>query len=870
MAQAPIDMPQPPGGERAAADTPAATVVEAQGPCPEGWGCGSDGICRRWSGRLEAFSAIEADVLQIAVADFDGDLGADVVAIGSSGIGVHYLDEDGDAEDTTFVGAPDQVPAIGDLTGDGRADLVVTLGVGVGIALGREDRSLESVVFPSFEARTPPGQIVGVGTLPLDDGPVSGDDALLVTRDDVRLFQGDGWMQKWEPASGYKISFDETIPVGDLVEEAARPSCEEVVLGIGAETGLATEPVLATELVLYRACDEISTPIVVLSDEHVAGPVQILDLDQDNHKDVIFTTRKKGAGGGQPSETYNLAVMYGDGAGSFSSRHATQALCRQASITRGPVSTLCAEPLQPLSLGDLDGDGGVDAIHACAIHVSGGASLQTTCPDEAVNSLPDVFNVEAPWSTARIGDLNGDALPDVLAGSRINPGLFFFRGTGTQALNPSVIPTLRNVQEMALGDFDGDSIADVALREDEGVGPQAFLSIAFGRHLSTPEAPVPFGSVPFAVQLFTSDLGVASSTLDAMTDLGVILRAPTAESAKVAIFPGNAARLMQSTVFLGMPGPGAVTVPRRAAIGHLGVEGASGVTPDVGVLAIQANALSVSAGLWHVPLWDPALGVGGPEGSTLGLVTPAEGFGGLLPATFGFTARVAAVHLGEGPDKLVVVGLDSQTEQGPQGARMVVAAPCGPDEPCVPLLQVSLEDDDDKEITAVGDLVIADVNGDEPPRDDVSVLLNAPGSSYVLVLWNGGTGGLDPASSSRIEIPEVESDRMITAFAWLDVDSEPRKAAVVLTKSAVYLARLQDDNSFVVARWEVWSGGMVPGGTAPGGTASGGTASGDVALSPGRGGRGVAVGDVDGDGLADVVIADVGLFEVLRAVPVNR
>lgn len=823
------------------AESGALADAEPRDACPTGWGCGADGICRAWSGELESLDAFEVDVRQIAIADFDGDGAGDIVTVGSSGVVVHYFDA-GELAESAVVGAPDQVPAIGDLTGDGRADLVLALGVGVGVKLGQEDRSLESVVFTSFEVETPPGQIVPLTvplTGPIEDAQLAGDDVFLVTEDGVMAFNGEEWTPKWTSTVG-KLSIGEPIPMGDLIQETG-PRCEEMVLGAGPEPGR------VTRLVLYSPCADVTMPpIVDLGEQSIGGPVQILDLDQDMSLDVIFAIQVD-PGSTQSSDVYDLAVMYGDGTGAFSSGGMAPGPCRQASIMRGAFSTICAGPLRPLALGDLDRDGIIDAIEPCAIHVSGGLGPQPACPEVKANSPPDVFNAEAPWSTARIADLNGDGLPDGIAASKTSSGLFFFRGTGTPALNPTVIPTLRKVQEISLGDFDGDSLADVAVheREDDGDDESAFLSVAFSAPLSAPAPPVGLGPIPFAAQLFTTDMGIASPSLDTMADLGLLVRPRGTPRARVAVFPGNAARLMQSTLFLGEPELGGdLLVPKRAAIGQLVTSNGSATSLDLGVLAVRPNDVSISTVLWRVPLKDP------PPDSAAGAVDPAmqpTTFGTVLPGTLGFTARVGAVRLDGGADALVIVGLARQTSAGPREALLVVAAPC--EGPCTEELLLG------SEITSVGDLAISDVDGDG--REDVSVLLNGDGISHVRVLWNRGTGTLALDPGTLIELPVDEPDRTITTFGWLDVDADApggtKKEALVLTKTRAYLARLKEDLSFAIEPWT-----KIPRGG--GGRPTGG----------GRGGTGVAVGDVDGDGLEDLVLADVASVEVLRAIPRTR
>src|SRR6516165_12123313 len=66
-------------------------------PCPVGFGCGADFVCRKPSGNFETSGPeIAVDAKRIETADFDGDHRLDIVAETTAEFRVHYFDGRGD------------------------------------------------------------------------------------------------------------------------------------------------------------------------------------------------------------------------------------------------------------------------------------------------------------------------------------------------------------------------------------------------------------------------------------------------------------------------------------------------------------------------------------------------------------------------------------------------------------------------------------------------------------------------------------------------------------------------------------------------------------------------------------------------------
>ena len=76
-------------------------------PCPKGWGCDSESICRTPSGRFESASdPVDVGAWSLASGDFDGDGRGDVMSlepldsVGATRLRFHYFDAQSKVEQT--------------------------------------------------------------------------------------------------------------------------------------------------------------------------------------------------------------------------------------------------------------------------------------------------------------------------------------------------------------------------------------------------------------------------------------------------------------------------------------------------------------------------------------------------------------------------------------------------------------------------------------------------------------------------------------------------------------------------------------------------------------------------------------------------
>ncbi len=211
-------------------------------------------------------------------------------------------------------------------------------------------------------------------------------------------------------------------------------------------------------------------------DSHNTRAVALGDIEGDGDLDVLV-----GTGAYSPGSQYRL--YRNDGAAVFT-------------IVTAPI--LPSAPGTPfaLALGDVDGDGDLDAFVGKAgtwpggaqnrLYLNGGTGVFT---DVAATSLPAVLD----YTTAvALGDVDGDGDLDAFVGNTGVPGgqerLYLNGGTGifTNFTATNLPALLDNTSSVALGDVDGDGDLDAfvgnpgqqnRLLRNQGGGTAAFTDV---------------------------------------------------------------------------------------------------------------------------------------------------------------------------------------------------------------------------------------------------------------------------------------------------------------------------------------------------------------------------------------------------------
>jgi len=803
--------------------------------CPSGSGCGADGICRTPTGSFaQAGEPIPAH--GFAANDFDGDLRTDLVSFDGTDVAVRFYDPDGSVSKTHAFSASieDRPPAFGDLTGDGKSDAVIHLAdIGLGVLTASSDRTLSPVVQASIEVPLPDdgSRLIAADVLvdrPGDETmallalPAGGHGVLALNQEENN---GNPTLLFPLPESLNPLDIAGEIPSGDFDANPAKP-CPELVIGFRGDNRVR----------VYTPCADASSyppqvvpRIVALPPNHVVdGALFVGDTNGDEKLDILIPV----AGGDLGPA---LDVAFGVGDGSFHSDPTgipepgpgddTAALMltllpgvESSSVASGPGTDPMpgAKDGGLLAVGDLNGDGRVDLVTSGQAYLSG-ASLATP------SWFPQSLGASTSWTVAGIADFNGNGYPDIVGASSDLAGLDFLNGAGGGVFNHFDVPTQRPVSRLALGDFDGDLLIDLAFAEVPSSDGQQTLAFCFGRAFGPPEDPVSAGSLPGIAQLITGDrllsFLLGGGAPDAMSELAIVSVSGDGESGSLTVVPGSSDRRLQSPYVLFEGEEGSPLSPVVIGVGQFTSGDRLG---DLFALGVTIDTIQVEA-------WLVASEGDGRFGDAV--ARPLD------VGDLGYQAAWATVGDLDGPNTSgesldEVVMMAARYLSADEQALVVVFRPDGAG-------SFEIEEHPVPEplsgffpIGAV--LRLADLDGDGFPELIVRALGGVqsydggePKLSELYVYWNEG-GQLDFAHA--LGVPPIEAD-FVGSFTTLNVDADPEEELVVTGYSGSYLF----DAGGAARTFS--SGALLPG--VPGGITAVG-------------------GDFNGDGVDDIA---VGAFE---------
>lgn len=461
--------------------------------CPPGWGCDSSALCREPTGDFEATSrALDVGAWLLSAGDFDGDGRDDVMSsdppdsIGEARVRFFYFDAQGQfAESRQF---PKLIisPKIADLSDDDadtpRSDVAFSDGR-IGAMQGQADRSWVPDTFSSYQVKNGRVREVNVSDQSIDGGTgiasiidIGSGANFLVPSDQssMMLLERGSLGGRLTDLAGDPVS-------GDLIEDAKHAPGREVVYALkGADhfrlvTTSDTNP--DTGMSTWR--DRFEQQDIALDPPlPIDGAPLIVDLNGDQHLDVLV---------GAAGEAY---ASFGDG---VTLAPAVPYFVTGVDSDSKQVSVRLA---MPLAAGDYTGDGAADFVFPEYLIGSTTRYSGTTPVYEVVYAN----RLGAPYTSAVIGDFNGNGKVDVVAASSGALNLAFFNGQGSEDLVASTV-TSGPVQSLLSGDFDGDLVDDLAVLEVPAAGQTTnTLKIAFGSpsqplvtpqtiaHLNQPEA----------------------------------------------------------------------------------------------------------------------------------------------------------------------------------------------------------------------------------------------------------------------------------------------------------------------------------------------------------------------------------------------
>jgi hypothetical protein len=257
------------------------------------------------------------------------------------------------------------------------------------------------------------------------------------------------------------------------------------------------------------------------------------------------------------------------------------------------------------------------------------------------------------WSQARVDDFDGDDLSDVALATAGARDVELLRWVaGAQPPNPEVITTTGVVEQLVVGDFDGDQQVDLTtLEEATAADLTKRLDLMLYRG----------GSYDFSDGLLVGSFGLGARATSARADrddsiADLIVVRPTETGSEARVLFGDGGGIPLSPLRLGgTTTAGALAAPLLATV-------RAGSTPELLVLGfdLETAAAGAALGLWRsarleTGAWEPLTRLGSLEGiafdlaardPTLALATDANGSTWVLGNDASATGRLRATNGG--------------------------------------------------------------------------------------------------------------------------------------------------------------------------------------------------------------------------------
>jgi hypothetical protein len=942
---------------------------EKNAACPPGYNCGVDQICRSPTGAFVALgSPLAVGAVGVTLADFNGDGYADALSRGdingegAARVQVNYLSSGAASLGTFSVADKLSYPSVADVNGDGIADLVAALRIdnasGVSIFLGQPTNALTFQSFPTatipsaaLPSVTATARVIAFSGLP--GGPVTA--YFMGTHGGtyppgLYLPTTTGLPDVSAPPEASGMSFV-ALPegpdqvVGDVVlaqlggnaNDAGTPCPSLVYETVGGVVRVVSPCAVVGNVVTLAFPPVISTitlpagtsGCVDAASGKCPPGVQVGDIDGDGSPDLVVsaTATNKAA----PTIPYGTYVAYGDGNGNFYS--STAKLAGSLGTTSGPYSIklraqngdVIVAPIQigqTYAVGDVNGDGQADLVSNVTQYatVNGGAlapnvTLLVSAPS-LVNGNRTLYSAtigQFSWQTAAIADFNGDGKLDVVGGGASATGINFFSGStlasGMFVGHEFVVPTTGGVSDFAVGDFDGDGVADLAFGQvDPANDGSVDVSLSYGNPTGPPSSPITIARYASLSQITTAPpyplieivgnpFGAPSSLTVTRFTTGVGGRPPLSSEALTSA-QGDAGSTPQVAVAAVAGSFGPATSADGGPLGD--------ALAPLGVAAFGQQAKKTDF-LWLLAAIAP------PAGAGVLFAPPAVAAGG-LPANFDPLPEIGATTnqallVGAAPlqpsgyASLVAVG---STSAAPARAALLVANASGSPETVSPTnvgssgaqtLQLSADGGTSyPAIAEDGQLGLSDVDGDGYP--DLILLTGTSSSTFCLgidplsvpsdpqapatstardliVFWNDQHGGFSLASPVVVASCEASANCAESAvdcpeaFTTLSATGGAVPTIAYVTHAGVFLARFSPTQArqlLSVTPLTSSVGASMDGGTRDAASYDAGSPVPTTVSDY----TGIGAGDINGDGVDDLALAARGSLYFFAGVPVRK
>jgi hypothetical protein len=321
-------------------------------------------------------------------------------------------------------------------------------------------------------------------------------------------------------------------------------------------------------------------PFVALVDEDdfpdVVGVVQVPNdgstaPDEEDLQGRAFTVGFGGPDGwgtappGSPDRTLGEAIVVGVVARRLSNERGS--LGRPLVVgdfTNSPSPSEALDATSPwttaTSTGDAVGPHGLLVAFERAVGVARFARPTATGGKQTpALSFSISYLRSSSWTTAAIGSVNGDTIPDVVGGSRNDTDLDVLRGSGGLLFSVATIATGTTTEALALGDFDGDLVNDIAFSSsllDAQGATDSTLSVVYGRRTATPDPVVLVARYPNTTieQVAAAELAIPGTAVDITAELAVVTSDGNGGNNAVSVLRGDGNRLPISPLSLSAAG----------------------------------------------------------------------------------------------------------------------------------------------------------------------------------------------------------------------------------------------------------------------------------------------------------------------------
>ena len=834
----------------------------AEGACPSGFGCGNDGLCRQPTGTFEPFGpALALSAERLTLADFDGDGQNDLLASRGSSLSVAYVGPQGLLPETTTIAHTPidvyaDVPAVLDIDGDGRADLASRLGPNIGVLRGQQDRTLLPLPFSwQIPVLAETDELLLAETDPGGAGP-----ELYVVRPD-----GIFLAYARDPSIGALPKKVFSYSHGDQLPHVSVASTTVYYGGnFGVRTGALVlawddDPEVSVHFPFAFVLDQ-ATNVVTLQlnvDEALMAPV-VVSLPAGATVDGPVFTGQLGSGNNYGDDLVIGATKDGEDKLYVSFSSSPYSWGSVPPINGQPGDGMAREFIRkvdgkatnvvPLAVGHLDSDTLLDFVAPDGIQLA--SCLGTQCPlsFDSVNATPDT-PVYAAYTTAAkpesatgwtgavvvptgdlLGQFVGAAFGEVVTTSA-DPGFTFFKRAAGNALNPFRVQTQSPVVHPQAGDFNGDGAPDlvfsqISTRATAQAPDLESVHVAFGDPYGIPRQLSDLGDVGKVQSIFSARIVDAFTSGSASGLSDALVRTKTAKGPEYYLFAGSTDGTLQSALSLTSQCSGVPKSPRGIPRFMTLARGAGGAR----VVALYRGE---SGGTYEYKLWSAGLAEGGSVDICKTLVGPAT-----VAAASSVDVAMEAVDLdGDGADETLLLpkGGSGKLYLAKEGKVDWKVDELDLGGPASGLALVNLG-----RTSATGQALI-----------DVAVLTPAG----ITLLWNDGGGALDPAKATAIPITGIKYEtrkgveRTVTEPLGVTAvlsSANGNRALAIVTAEDTFLVELSDAKTHKFAD--------------------------PVRQSPvfGGGGDAVTAGDIDGDGVDDLVIARPGGIQIWSGVPVVK